>query len=1387
MNGKNYTPVKIVLGADAKAGDIVVVNGEKYILNAAEIAGGTLTVNVAVREGENPVEVIAADKSGEIDWAKGSIIVDVLPPAVPVSPPAAIDDIPLHIGNISNGAVTNDNLPEITGSGRTPGEVITVYIDGAAQTGIGTPIIVKGDGTWSYTPAAALPDGTYDVAYTVSDKNGNTSPQSPKLSFEIDTEAPSGGAVAVNTPIAGDNIVDAGESGGNISVTGTVNIPADAATAVIMVTVNGKAYPATTGPAGTWTALIPGSQFAEGAGNVHAEAVFADKAGNTASAAHDAPYTLDIPAVLDDSVLAGTAGNPAVTGSTIKAGAGLSMENAVTAVDGNGAPAALTVGGAALAWTGAGTAADPFIAKANGIEALRITITDAGEYNIVQSYSFDHKLAGTDKLTISIPVLAGGLAHDVLKLEIKDGVPAAAANHTANLTQTVVQGLETLIISTPQTYRGSAVETFGGDAEGAHVSKVSVEGVEFTFDGTALSAPASFTGTNIVAYHTVTDSSGTSLVVTTVRGETVTVNMDTGNYTVEVRGQGLAVNEAPEAKIAGEGGLLGGGIINADALGVIDLTQTQTFSVADANENLVKVNVGYETSSLTTALDGLVAKQLDSTLDALAKILIVGPIVADLLRGLGVKQLLNVLLNDPLIKTVSGAVLKPLTDVVQNVLNGKLVLDYDTQLAAELGLKVTAVAGNYDNNFKASLVIEPLAADTAADSLAVNQLLSTVKATDSGGGLLDLLGSNFNLLTTLKLQAFDQDGAASGLESQDLTIQLGLITSGIQSNTAIISGTSGANILDQSGAAASVQIYGLDGDDAIKGSSYADIIRGGAGADSIDGGAGNDIIIGGKGNDVLTGGLGRDVFRWEAGDQGAAGALASDRIKDFDIRSVAQGGDALDLSSLLPGASRIGADSINISQYLSFIENTGSTEVHISTAGNTAAGADQVIVLEGVTGFIGQFDSQQELISYLLKSGKLIIAKKTLDQAEYDAVKGDGKLNIDIEIQDSDGDKALHEVDLDIGNLNDANKYLPDFDPNNVAPEISLKLKELLGLIGADALGLLDLSRQAYSVIDVNDNLQRVELVYQPVVNVGLTRAYYEVSAELAAELGLKVQSVRDGGLLNLIGYSNTLIITALDGGSISNLAINELLAAVELKAENGTLLTGNLLTANVLDSVSLTAIDSQGASASASSGRLVDVNLLDRFSNGKQFIFEGSGTADILDHAAKTESVRLYGYDGDDALLGGSGDDLLRGGDGHDSLSGGAGNDLLIGGSGNDTLAGGSGADTALFELLDTLDETGGNGTDSWTDFEVGANADKIDVSALLDGQQTLSNIGDYISVRTDANGKAGSAIDRDGKSGGGSAKSDLLLLSNISAGTLGGTAEDQLKTLLDNHQIIF
>lgn len=113
----------------------------------------------------------------------------------------------------------------------------------------------------------------------------------------------------------------------------------------------------------------------------------------------------------------------------------------------------------------------------------------------------------------------------------------------------------------------------------------------------------------------------------------------------------------------------------------------------------------------------------------------------------------------------------------------------------------------------------------------------------------------------------------------------------------------------------------------------------------------------------------------------------------------------------------------------------------------------------------------------------------------------------------------------------------------------------------------------------------------------------------------------------------------------------------------------------------------------------------------GNDQLFGGAG-ADLLLGEAGNDT--LDGGDGDDTLDGGEGNDQLMGGAGRDLLSGGAGNDLLNGGDGDDTLQGGSGNDQ-LF---------GGAGDDV---LRGGAGNDQLDGGAGRDTAEYAGRLGDY------------------------------------------------------------
>lgn len=105
---------------------------------------------------------------------------------------------------------------------------------------------------------------------------------------------------------------------------------------------------------------------------------------------------------------------------------------------------------------------------------------------------------------------------------------------------------------------------------------------------------------------------------------------------------------------------------------------------------------------------------------------------------------------------------------------------------------------------------------------------------------------------------------------------------------------------------------------------------------------------------------------------------------------------------------------------------------------------------------------------------------------------------------------------------------------------------------------------------------------------------------------------------------------------------------------------------------------------------------------------------------------------------------------------------DVVISSAADDTFVMGAGADTAIFTNLGgTKGGNGNNGVDTWADFNA-EEGDKIDITGLLDGNQTAGNIGDYLAYE---NGTL--MVDRNGNS----EFEDLLKV-----------AADDLNSLLDN-----
>ncbi|TID59154.1 beta strand repeat-containing protein, partial [Acinetobacter junii] len=251
----------------------------------------------------------------------------------------------------------------------------------------------------------------------------------------------------------------------------------------------------------------------------------------------------------------------------------------------------------------------------------------------------------------------------------------------------------------------------------------------------------------------------------------------------------------------------------------------------------------------------------------------------------------------------------------------------------------------------------------------------------------------------------------------------------------------------------------------------------------------------------------------------------------------------------------------------------------------------------------------------------------------------------------------------------------------NQAPIPIVNQGLLGGLIGADLLGLIDLGDQTYIAYDPDNNLQSISISYQ--VPLDLSTGFdLAASNQIAAELGLQFSVVHtnfsntvdnNGTPLNPLDDiitttfpSSTLTITAIDGGVIDNLAVNELLRSVYLTA------TLNL---GVAPTYSITTTDMNGLTDTDSATTLIDIGLF--AGSGDPTVIQGTPGDNIVNGTSANE--HLYGFSGDDILLAGDGDDLLRGGAGTDQLFGEDGNDTLIYDAADTVIDGGMGNDTLL------------------------------------------------------------------------------------------------------------
>ncbi|WP_347473804.1 Ig-like domain-containing protein [Acinetobacter thermotolerans] len=1144
--------------------------------------------------------------------------------------------------------VTNDTLPMFEGTVHEAGDQIQIALYNAVDhTPVYAEVKVKSDanGHWSYTFPEALPQGEYTVVIHEIDSSGNVS-EANRLDVTIDTVAPE----VIVDHVAGDDVdsihLSQSDLNDGFEVTGRVEENTGKITLQIEgteITVD-AVISATPGADGwyTWTA-----HFApEDVTALQDQATYPLVVNATDAAGNLTTTSVDITTQLGDVITlkeADYAGEAIVQHTHLAAA---DVELALPAQSFN-------VKGQPVTWSL--EAKDHLVAKdASGALVLEVKANAQGLYDVVLAQGVDHQ-ANNDLYSLVIPVVMGDQSKH-FTIVIQDGQP------------TVNEVIVDALTQVGDAVEGHLVDSFGID--GGYLSSVSIAGNVYQYDATTNTVKQLGQSDQVYTYHYVPDQH--VLTVSTIHGNQVTVNLETGVYRVESLGisQPAPAQQDPVAHLGDTGGLLGAA--NVSLLGLIDLSNSQAFTVSDANNDITKVEI------------------------------------------------------------LSGALVN---------LDLGLMYSYSKEMAAEFGFKISRIPAVLLTPAKITITAKD---GGVMDLQKLNEFLGTVSPVSGLGQVLDV-----KVLPTQTIRVTDSRGQTHYDNTLDLA-EVGVVDGlgallNLGEKGLLKEGTANKDTIE--GGDNDERLYGYAGDDTLYGYAGSDILRGGLGNDTLYGGHGKDILIGGKGNDTLVGdqppskdeALIRfsDVFKWERGDQALAGEeIPVDVIEDFYAAAVSQGGDVLDLANLLVGEGRIGYSVGNLTNYLHFEAvlnadgDVEATRILISSDGAYAGGyanghadkTDQIIVLEGIDLLHGKNSAGQwttlsdvEIIEQLLVNGNLAV-----DSAEFTEAQLNHKpdLSISADVTDYDGDHVqTGESLVDVGNI--VGQQATD---HNTAPVTQVGVNSLLGLINLDALGLLNLSDQYLTAYDADNNLSRVEVKYQPIVDVSVTPMVLEASNAIAASLGMRLESVYSDGVLGLIAPSSTLVITAINGGTLDNYAVNEVLSTVYLTAQKGNLLTGDVLSLSVINSLSITAVDAAGASVSSNVAQLLGLNAL----NGESF-------------NAMHEQV-IVGTDGHDVALTGT--------EHSDRFYGLNGNDTIVVGQGNDFVRGGLGADTVQLEALDANTQLQASDVDVWLDFNL-AEGDRIDVSDLLIGydEENGSQKADFVRVDYDADNQlAIVSIDRDG-----------------------------------------
>ncbi len=271
-----------VLTGTAEANSTITISdGDTIVGTTTADATGAWSYTTSLTDGAHSLTATATDAAGNTSVASTAFVVTVDTIAPTVTDLALTNDSGTTPVAIPDGSLTNDNTPVLSGSAEA-GSTITI----TDETGSAT-LTVGASGTWTYTPATPLTDGTHTLSVTATDAAGNVSAPAT-ISLDVDATPP---AAATGLILSTDNGTPVVTDTTGSSTSDSTPILSGAATAGDTVNIyNGTTLLGTTtvGSDGQWTLTLP--QLADNTYTLSAQVQ--DAAGNV-STATDITVTVD--------------------------------------------------------------------------------------------------------------------------------------------------------------------------------------------------------------------------------------------------------------------------------------------------------------------------------------------------------------------------------------------------------------------------------------------------------------------------------------------------------------------------------------------------------------------------------------------------------------------------------------------------------------------------------------------------------------------------------------------------------------------------------------------------------------------------------------------------------------------------------------------------------------------------------------------------------------------------------------------------------------------------------------------------------------------------------------------------------------------------------------